>query len=56
MAAILSNFVEAPKVKIVRAIGNVLLSSAEEGELYYDVATGKLNLRVDSGWLLFTKD
>jgi len=53
--AIKQNFVETPKVKIVAAIANAL-SGSEEGELYYDGATGKLNLRVDSGWITFTKD
>lgn len=49
-------FNKAPKVKIVPAIENVGLGSAEEGELYYDAATGKLNLRTDGGYVLFTKD
>jgi len=53
--AIQPNFVEAPKVKIVTVIANAL-SGSEEGELYYDATTEKLNLRVDSGWITFSKD
>lgn len=53
--AIQPNFVKATKVKIVSAIANAL-SGSEEGELYYDAGTGKLSLRVDSGWITFAKD
>ena len=53
--AVKQTFNKAPKLKIVAAIANAL-SGSEEGELYYDAATEKLNLRVDSGWITFAID
>lgn len=49
-------FNEPPRVKIVTNIGNVPLADSEEGELYFDAATNKLNLRTSAGYILFSKD
>jgi len=54
--AVKQTFNKAPKLKIVTVIENVPLSNSEEGELYYDATTGKINLRTDAGYVLFTKD
>ena len=54
--AVKQTFNKSPKLKIVPAIANVGLGNSEEGELYYDATTGKINLRTDAGYVTFTKD
>jgi len=43
-------FNEPAKVKVVTDISNVPLGDAELGEMYYDLTTNYLNIRIDSGW------
>lgn len=49
-------FNKAPRVKIVPAIANISLSDAEEGEIYYDIDDGTLELRTSEGWITFSED